>query len=268
MNMKLNYLTGLLLLSALSGFTRTSYAAGACGRTASSSQFDSFYAPLWGCQQARIDDMINRFNFDKGDWDGGMGWEDKCNDALPLKRTFNALQLMAYGFTTSPTCSTSSSNVGLWAYCWAGNSFDELDAVCSNFARAYTVAAPIVDNYTELYTSFFYDETVVQRAGTLFHEARHADGWCQHTSECPDGGESCDPDYSNGCVGVGSGSGRGANGYTVAFMMWFANAARASWTNTTIRADAVAEGNRYLSRRFDTDPCFRLNSNGTTFRTC
>jgi hypothetical protein len=266
--MKLKHFAGFALLSALSLFSQSSHAAGACGRSASTSQFDSFYAPLWGCKQSQVDDMWKRFSFDKDDWDGGMGWEDPCNDALPLKRTFNALQLMAYAFTTAPTCNTSSTNVGLWAYCWAGNSLDELDAVCSNSARAYTVAAPVVDNYTELYTPFFYEETVIQRAGTLFHEARHADGWCQHTGGCADGGESCDPSYNDGCVGIGSSSGKGANGYTVLYMAWFANAARANWTNLSIRADAVAEGNRYLARRFEKDPCFRLSSNGTSFKTC
>jgi hypothetical protein len=100
------------------------------------------------------------------------------------------------------------------------------------------------------------DETVVQRAGTIFHEARHAQGWCDHTDSCLDGSDSCDPNWANGCVGVGSGSGKGANAYTVPYMNWFATSARAGWINTTIRANAVSEGNKYLSRRFGTDPCF------------
>jgi hypothetical protein len=242
--------------------------AQACGRTASSSQFDSFYAPLWGCQQVFINDMWSRFSFHTGDWDGGMGYEDPCNDALPLKRTFNALQLLGYGVTASPTCSTSDSNVGLWAYCWSGNAIDELDGRCSTDARATTQFGAIIDNWTQLKVPFFYDSTVVQRAGTIFHEARHAQGWCSHTSSCLDGGSSCDPNWGSGCVGTGSGSGAGANAYTVLFMNWFATTGRAGWINATIRADAVAEGNRYLSRRFGTDPCFRMDSNGYTFQTC
>jgi hypothetical protein len=260
---------GFFALSFAAAFTPALEArAQACGRTASSSQFDSFYAPLWGCQQARVDDMWSRFDFDEGDWDGAMGFNDPCNDARPLKRTFNALQLLAYGVTTSPTCSTSNANVGHWAYCFSGNNIDELDGSCATDARATTVVGTIIDNYTELKAPFFYDETVVQRAATIFHEARHAHGWCSHTGGCLDGSGSCDPNWNNGCVGFGSGDGPGANAYSVRFLSWFATTARASWINATIRANAVAEGNYFLARRFETDPCFRLDSSGFSFKTC
>jgi hypothetical protein len=265
--MRTKILAGLVASCVLMLASQRSEAA-PCGKTAPSTQFDSFYAPLWGCQQARVDDMWSRFSFDAGDWDQGFGYEDPCNDTLPLKRTFNALQVLAYGVTSAPTCSTSNSNVGLWAYCYAGNSIDELDGVCGDSPRAYTQAAPVVDNYTNLYMAFFYGETVIQRAGTIFHEARHAQGWCQHDGSCLDGGDSCDPNWANGCVGIGSSSGVGANAYTVLYMSWFAATARSNWINSTIRADAVAEGNRYLARRFGQDPCFRLNSAGYSYSTC
>ena len=240
-----------------------------CGRVASASQFDSFYAPLWGCAQTNINDMWSRFAFDAADWGGDMGYSNVCDDSTPLKRTFNAMQLLAYGMTNAPTCSTSSSNVGMWAYCWAGDNIDEIYPTCeTGGTRAKTQFGTFVDNYTKLYQPFFYDETVVHRAGTLFHEARHANGWCSHTSTCADGGDSCDPNFSSGCVGTGSGSGPGANGYTVLYMNWFATTARSNWINTAIRANAVSEGNYYLTRRFGTDPCFRMNSAGYTFKTC
>lgn len=243
--------------------------ADSCSASPSSAQFDSFYGALWGCQQSRINDMWSRFSFDPGDWDHGFGYEDACNDALPLKRTFNALQLLAYGVTATPTCSTSSNNVGFWAYCWAGDSIDELDGRCTNGSlRANTQFGPVVDNYTQLYMNFFYGETVVQRAGTIFHEARHASGWCSHDSSCPDGNNSCDPNWSNGCVGFLSGSGAGANAYTVLWANWFATTARSNWITTATRNDAIAEGNYYLNRRFGSDPCFRMNSAGFTFQTC
>lgn len=180
---------GIILIASL-GVVRNSHAQ-ACGRTASTAQFDSFYGSNWNCSQSRVDDMWSRFDFDKGDWDNGMGWEDACNNALPLKRTFNALQVLAYSVTSSPTCSTSNSNVGYWAYCWSGNSIDELDSSCSNSSRAHTVYGPIIDNKTELRAPFFYDENVVQRAATIFHEARHAEGWCGHQGSCSGG--NCDP---------------------------------------------------------------------------
>jgi hypothetical protein len=255
---------GALAMLAASGTAH----AQACGQTASTAQFDSFYAPLWGCQQTRINDMWSRFSFDAGDWDQGMGYEAACNDSLPLKRTFNALQLLAYGVTATPTCTVGGANVATWAYCYSGNSIDELDGSCETDVRAHTRWGPFIDNWTRLKVPFFYDETVVQRAGTVFHEARHAQGWCAHDSNCIDGNSSCDPSFYGGCVGVGSSSGNGANGYTVLFAAWFASTARSTWTNPTIRMDAVNEGNRYLSNRFGTDPCFRLDSNGNAFTTC
>lgn len=246
----------------------TAAQADSCSSDAPTNQFDSFYDPLWGCQQVFINDMWSRFDFDHDDWDQGFGYDDPCNDATPLQRTFNGLQVLAYAGTNTPTCSTSSSNVTLWAYCWAGNSIDELDGRCGTSARATTQFGVIVDNWTQLYIPFFFQETVTQRAGTIFHEARHAQGWCSHTNSCLDGSGSCDPNWDNGCVGTGSGSGKGSNAYTVLWANWFATTAQPAWINSTIRADAVAEGNRYLSRRFGTDPCFRLNSAGFTFATC
>jgi hypothetical protein len=241
--------------------------AATCSRVPTA-KFDSFYAPKWGCQQVFVNDMWSRFDFDHDDWDQGFGYDDPCNDNLPLKRTFNALMLLGYGVTNTPTCSTSSANVGMWAYCWSGNSIDELDGMCGNSPRARTNYTPGIDNYTNLYMAFFYDETVVQRAGTIFHEARHAQGFCSHTSGCVDGNDSCDPNFNNGCVGVGSGSGRGANAYTVLYMNWFATTARPDWINQSIKDDAIAEATRYLNNRFETDPCFRLDSNGFSFQTC
>jgi len=240
-----------------------------CSRIANPYQFDSFYGALWGCKQELVNDMWYRFAFEAADWPGTYGYNDPCNDSTPLKRTFNAMQLLGYAMTASPTCSTSSSNVGMWAYCWAGNSIDEVYPGCeANEPRAHTSYGPFVDAYTKLFFSFFYDEDVIQRAGTLFHEARHAQGWCDHTDSCADGPDSCDPNWGSGCVGAGSSSGLGANGYTVLYMNWFATTARSNWINPTIRASAVAEGNYYLSHRFGTDPCFRLNAAGFPVTTC
>ncbi|HEX6767001.1 MAG TPA: hypothetical protein VF103_16005, partial [Polyangiaceae bacterium] len=77
---------GFSVLAALAVFAASGAAqAQACGQTASTAQFDSFYAPLWGCQQTRVNDMWSRFSFDAGDWDQGMGYEAACDDRLPLK---------------------------------------------------------------------------------------------------------------------------------------------------------------------------------------
>ena len=266
--MKTKNILGLFALMGMASYAAT---GNTCSR-APTSQFDSFYNPLWGCQQTFVNDMWSRFHFDQGDWDEGFGYEDACNDTLPLKRTFNGLMALGYAGTTTPTCSTASSNVLLWGYCWAGGAIDELDGRCGETARATTYYFPVLDHRTELYMPFFFDESVVQRAGTIFHEARHASGFCSHPSDCIDGvatgKDACDPNWANGCVGPGSGSGPGANAYTVIYMSWFATSARSTWINASIRANAVGEANTYLNNRFTTDPCFRLNSSGFAFTTC
>jgi hypothetical protein len=257
-----------LLMAAFLASSPTADAA-TCTIPATADQFDAFYMSGWGCGQTFINDMWSRFDFDKGDWDSGFGYEDPCNNARPLARTFNALQLLAYGLTGSPTCSTSSPNVLNWAYCWAGNQIDELDGRCGSGSatsgkRAHTQHGPIVDNYTELYWPFFYGETVVQRAGTLFHEARHASG-CGHNggTGCPRGA-SCDRGWSDGCEFQWSGA--GANRYQVSYLSWFASTA--VWTTSAVKASAVSEANSVLRRGFNTDPCFRLDSNGGPVTVC
>src|SRR5687768_9925193 len=73
----------------------------ACGNGAD--LLDSFYAPLWGCDQAQIDDMWNRFGLSSDDW-APFGLSDPCNSNKPLGRLFNALQLMAHSSTRPSSC--------------------------------------------------------------------------------------------------------------------------------------------------------------------
>lgn len=224
--------------------------------------FDAFVAPLWGCTQRLIDDAWNRFHFDEGDWDEGFGWNDACNQDQPLMRTFNALLFMAHSVTANPTCSPDDSdNVVTWSYCWAGEAIDELDGRCGDGSeRAWTSWVPGFQ-WTDLYWPFFYDETVVQRAGTIFHEARHAHGWCEHQGNCPRGA-SCDPNWGDGCVGIGSGPGPGANQYQVQWLSWYLNSARPEWTSPGLAESAWSEANDILIGGFEQDPGFRLVIDG------
>jgi hypothetical protein len=265
--MKAATLAGLAALGVIAASAGPALAQGACGRPGTDDKDDGFYSSLWSCDKPVYMDMIKRFAMDKGDWDGERGWNDCCNDRLPLKRTFNALQLLAYSVTNAPTCNTSNQNVGHWAYCWSGNAIDELDGSCNNDSRANTRHLPGAQR-TQLRQPFFYDRTVVERASTVFHEARHAQGWCGHTDRCADGEGSCDPNFNDGCVGFGSGDGPGANAYNVLFFHWFATTAQPHWITPPIRGNAVNEANYFLNRRFEQDPCFRADSNGHLFRTC
>ena len=68
---------------------------------------DNFYIASV-CQQRFIDQFWNHFDFDKGDWDDGFGYDDPCNVNQPLARTFNALYLLAYSAQDYATSTTTS----------------------------------------------------------------------------------------------------------------------------------------------------------------
>jgi hypothetical protein len=224
------------------------------------------------CSDSLIANIWSTFDFDEEDWDDGMGFNDRCNLEQPLARTYNALTLLAWAHTGEPHCDTSQPNVMDWAYCWAGNAIDELDAKCGSGEAysgdyAYTRFGPIINNYTELYWPFFYGETVVERASTIFHEARHAGDWCQHAdnSSCANGA-SCDTNWATGCTGWGASAGAGANTFQVVWLMQYATSA--TWYTYTQHFAAVIKANDILARRYQTDPCFRLGWDGWPYQVC
>src|SRR5215216_3148597 len=109
---------------------------------------------------------------------------------------------------------------------------------------------------------FFYNENVVERAATILHEARHAD-WCGHngndgSNKCPAASDSCDEEYLDGCSGIGSPSGRGADGYQVLWLWWYAFEADAIHSSSTMKAWARDEANRILNTMLDVNPCFNI----------
>jgi hypothetical protein len=58
------------------------------------------------CTQEWIDFFWDAYDFDKGDWDDGFGWEAACDLRRPLARTFQAIQLVNYA---SPATSAATS---------------------------------------------------------------------------------------------------------------------------------------------------------------
>ena len=228
------------------------------------------------CQQPWVDFYWDAYDFDKDDWDGGFGWDQgACDLKRPLGRTFNAIEVLNYaGKIDATSTGDFSGNILHWAGNYTIREFDELDARCgsSPTVRAYTVWGPIVDNYTELYLPFFYNENVVERAATLLHESRHAD-WCGHSGNdgsnaCPAHSESCDEDYYDGCSGFASPSGRGATGYQALWLWWYTVDTDATHGTTTLRNFARDEANRIFDTMFDNDPCFNITNTGAKIIGC
>lgn len=210
---------------------------------------DTFYG-AFTCNQTYIDQFWNHFDFDKGDWDDGFGYEAACDINRPLARTFNALYLLAYSAEDyAKNTHDFSGNALRWAYPYAATHIDELDGRCGSGKkdkgdRALTWWEFGSDNRTELYWPFFYGESVVQRAGTILHESRHAAGKPHDTTPFCPRQAGCDSSWSY----------KGANMYQVLYLWWF----RVDGTRTTqaMRDLARTEAQNIINSGFTTNPGF------------
>jgi len=225
------------------------------------------------CNQGFIDFFWDAYDFDQGDWEG-FGFDEACDLRRPLARTFQAIEMVNFSDKIDPFFADDfTGNILHWGGNYTMREIDELDARCSNgtFA-AYTVWGPIIDNNTELYTRFFYSANVVKRASILVHEARHAD-WCGHngndgSNACPAGSPSCDEKFNDGCSGIGSPSGKGADGFQVMWLWAFTLGADAQHGGPARKTMASDAANAILDSMFDVNPCFHIKDNGDKITTC
>ena len=190
-------------------------------------QWDAFYDWAW-----------DAYDFDRGDWDQGFGYYDRWNRIRPLARTMAAIYCLVY----SPGSGNwdPDGNILQWAWRYTSKEIDELDARCSKgSAFASTQWGPIIDNWTRLYVRYFYDQGVSRRAGTLVHEARHAD-WKGHD----DGSDDSSWEYN------------GAWRWHVVWLWWFYVAAQGATTAQQLQAKQ--RGNAILRSNFTDDPGFRI----------
>jgi hypothetical protein len=200
---------------------------------------DRLYAPrgsfepfmLWAWEQ---------FDFDKEDWDDGRGYEAVTDETTPLNRTLNGLWCLTYSGAVPPDSHISSTSAILnWGWRYAQNKIDELDDGCnSGGAVAATQIGFGVDHWTQLYEPFF-DQPVSLRAGTLVHEARHADG-VVHDAGTNDSSWAFE----------------GAWRWQVCWLGWFVTSGRAS--TPALKAAARQRANAILANNFVTKPGFVL----------
>lgn len=202
---------------------------------------DNLYIPR-SCPQWFIDWVWDAYDFDKGDWDQGFGWEAACDVSRPLARAFNGLWCLEYSAPDAADESYSKPIIN-WAGRYARSNIDELDGSCGTDAFATTKWGPIIDNYTALKMPFFFSSTVSMRAGTIIHEARHA-SWKGHDD---------DPDDSSWGY-------NGAWRYHVCWIAWFLN--RCTNSSTAMKTSARQRANQILDNNFTTDPGFRLDAQG------
>lgn len=252
-------ITKYFVLTSAFTIASTANAQAPCGQGIYPYTQDTFFSSKWNCSaEHERAEMWRRFDFDKKDWDGGFGFHSPCNGTA-LHNTFNALQLLKYA-NGSWSCDTRDINFLKWAYCWAGNKIDELDAKClpKNGNRNIFAAnfRSWWDDRTELYAKFLYRTTVVRRAATIVHEARHAEFGCSHV-DCGDG-RSCDSSYFNGCGHRGMG-GYGIAVHWLAHYVWYG---KPKWKSRATVKNAIFEANKMLQRKFAQKPCFSLSTTG------
>lgn len=242
--------------------------------------FDDFITHTWNCEPRMIDDMNGRFGIEN-DWFGfGLGLP--CDSAsplgsfqdTPLGRTYNALQLLLQAGQTQASCARGAGHGMLeWAYCYVGQNISLVPSC--DFPRQAAITYYPFANETTLYGPFFFEMTVIQRAATLVHEARHADGKCQHVDDrdCRRHG-SCDEAFQDGCTGLFSKGGRGANGYEVSYLQAFLREAGPDINrlpgdiNDSLRVNAMETANDILGSAFEVDPCIRFDSDGNEIWSC
>ena len=202
---------------------------------------DVIYGPAT-CNQPFIHWAWNVFDFDKEDWDDGFGWDAACNITQPLARTFNGIWCLAY---SAPDWRDESYDHSIlqWGCRFARTHIDELDGRCgdgSAVAETRHVSGP-GDEWTRLFLPFFYQRGVSERAGSLIHESRHADGK-PHDS----GNNDSSWDYN------------GAWRWQVCWLSWFAGSAEPTRSTPAMRAVARQRANIILTQNFVTPPGFTI----------
>jgi hypothetical protein len=214
---------------------------------------DNFYGA--NCAQIYIDYFWNTYGFaDAGDtWHHGFGYEDPCNSDLPLARTFNACYALTYSAEDWANDSYDApQNTLQWGRRFVRDNIDDLRAHCGDgSADADSESGPFVDDHVDLYLGFFYGESVVERASTFMHEARHQSGK-DHDAKFPKGSI-----YGEGKDGADSSfEYQGAWAYEVSYLAWFAFAG--ARTTSAMRELARQIGNRDIDNAFANRPNFSL----------
>jgi hypothetical protein len=198
----------------------------------------------YACEQGFINEAWDWFDFKKDYWDDGFGYDQACDIARPLARTFNAIYLM---------------KAATWGwYDWSSDKIDDMRARCwydhsGDDILGATWSGAFVDDRTEFYITFFYQNSsgslydAVKRASTIVHEARHYDVGHIGDSECPRGG-SCDTSWGSD----------GANTFQVKFLRDF-YCTDLDLITPTMRRYAADRANAILSGGYKNTPSFTFN---------
>ena len=219
---------------------------------------DNFYAPF--LNDAQRDYFWNTYGFqgNKDYWVNGWGWDDDANTDKALARTFDACWALTYSAFDYQNDGYDNNIILNWARRFVRSKIDDLRAQCGSnpYAIATTRTGVFVDDHTELYLSFFYGISVIERAATLVHESRHYD--VGHDANFPPWSA-----VANAGLGQQADSSWDYNGayrYEVAYLAWYNNV---SVTATpAMRERARQRANWCLNNAFATHPGFTIGADG------
>jgi hypothetical protein len=207
---------------------------------------EATYANNW--DDGQIADFCNDFGIRSSGWNSWRtgdvwGWSDPGNPNLPLGRTFNALWV----FRNSEP-GNDPLNFLTWGYGYAADAISSTYPSCVSSAFAETDGFFLTGKDVTVYNAFWWQESMVERAGTLFHEGRHAAAGKSHNCNPRSAGSdsSCDSDWAYD----------GATTYQVEWL----NDYYLSAVNTTpaLQEKARDDGNARILGRFCTIPALSI----------
>jgi uncharacterized protein with LGFP repeats len=140
---------------------------------------DEWYSqgPRAWCNAKDLADHSNPYGIHEDHW-RTYGWHDACNINTPFGRTLNAINALeiSYPFGTTQY-GVGTDEILYWGNSWFRGQTDDVRPECgnANWSVCHKCIGDFVDSYIELYSGFYYDTSVSQRAGVLLHEARHYD---------------------------------------------------------------------------------------------
>lgn len=181
----------------------------------------------------------------RADWAKGFGWDDLSNYKLPLVRTLNAIFMLIYS-APEPNDESEDQEIVFWARKLVRDNINYMTPACGTDNLA--VSNDDLD-YVRLYISFFYESTIMERAFTLVHEARHMED-VDHEANFPAGssygpGKGADIEWDD----------EGAWMYAASF------AANFAYINpdatSAMRKAAVTDANIWIENCFHKTPDFR-----------
>ena len=121
--------------------------------------------------------------------------------------------------------------------------------------------------FAPLYKGFYYSEHVVMRASTVAHEARHAEGWCQHQGNCKRG-VSCDRSWTTGARVSEVLLERGRMRTRLFGTPGWQPPVGQSGFSDLIKSSAWTEATQLLEETFEKDPRWEMGKDGYLYATC